>query len=165
MGLSEIAAGIEVTAEQRERGVALVDRTDASVADRLAPHEGALPCSAGAAATVIERYAGGGSIGDAARSADLAPMTAAKTLHLLGESVSPLTPTGRDVLRDWMRGELSRTEARTLARVSETEFALASYVETHDPLPEARAAVEDALSVTQEEDPLTDTRSEATDLL
>jgi hypothetical protein len=92
-------------------------------------------------------------------------MTAAKTLHLLGESVSPVGPTGRDVIEDYLAGELSRTDARPLSRTSETEFALAVYVETHDPLPDARAAVEDALAVETETDPLAETRSETVDLL
>ncbi|MEF8786231.1 MAG: hypothetical protein V5A45_09895 [Haloarculaceae archaeon] len=165
MGLSDIAAGVEVTTEQRDRGVATVDRTEQSLAERLTAVADELPCSGEAAATVVERYAGGGSVGAAARTADVAPMTAAKTLHLLGESVSPVGPTGRDVIEDYLAGELSRTDARQLSRSSETEFALAVYVATHDPLPDARAAVEDALAVDTETDPLAETRSETTDLL
>jgi hypothetical protein len=163
MGLSDIAAGIEVTAEQRDRGVATVDRTDESLAGRLAELD--LPCDPAAAATVVEQYAGGGSVGAAARAAGIAPITAAKTLHLLGESVSPLGPTGRELLRDWLAGELARSEALELTRASETEFALAAYVETHDPLPEGRAAVEEALSVADDGDPLADTMTGAADLL
>ncbi len=165
MGLADIAAGVEVTAEQRDCGVATIDRTDASLAERLAAHEDALPCDAETAATVVERYAGGASAGAAARAAGTAPVTAAKTLHLLGESVHPLGPTGRGVVRDWLAGDLPRTEAVELARVTETEFALAAYIETHDPLPAARDAVEDALAVHGEEDPLEDARPAATDLL
>ncbi len=165
MGLSDIAAGVEVTTEQRDRGVATVDRTEQSLSERLATIAEELPCTGEAAATVVERYAGGGSVGAAARTADVAPMTAAKTLHLLGESVSPVGPTGRDVIDDYLAGELSRTDARQLARVSETEFALAVYVATHDPLPDARAAVEDALAIDTETDPLAETRSETADLL
>ncbi len=145
MGLSDIAAGVAVTTEQRERGVATVDDTDASLADRLAPHAEALPCDAQAAAAVIERYAAGGSVGEAAVAGDVPRVTAAKTLHLLGESVSPLGPTGREIVRDWIAGELSRTEALQLSRASPETFALAAYVETHDPLPGARDAVEGAL--------------------
>jgi len=145
MGLSEIAAGVEVTTEQRERGVATVDGTDASLADRLAAHADALPCDPAAAAAVVERYAAGGSIGQAAAAGEVPRVTAAKTLHLLGESVSPLGPTGRDIVRDWIAGEVSRTEALALSRASPAEFALAAYVETHDPLPAARDAVQGAL--------------------
>jgi hypothetical protein len=146
MTLDDLASGLTVTHEQRERGVATVDRTARSLADRLAPHDDALPCDGATAATIVERYAAGGSVGTAGRTAGVPPMTAAKTLHLLGESVSPLGPTGRDVVRDWIAGELSRAEAETLARASPAEFALAAYVETHDPLPAARAAVEGDLS-------------------
>jgi hypothetical protein len=165
MGLSDIAEGLEVTAEQRDQGVATVDRTEESLAERLAGVEGELPCGPGTAATVVERYAGGGSVGAAGRAASVAPMTAAKTLHLLGEAVSPVGPTGREIVRDFLAGELSRTEARQLARVSEAEFALAVYVETHDPLPEAQEAVADALAVNGGADPLAEARSETADLL
>lgn len=167
MGLADIAAGVEVTTEQRDRGVATVDRTDDSLAERLAGHEDALPTSTETAATVLERYAAGDSVGTAARKAGTAPITAAKTLHLLGESVHPLGPTAREVVADWLAGDLSRTEAVELARATETEFALAVYVQTHDPLVDACAAVEDALSVRHsiEQDPLEETRTDAIDLL
>jgi hypothetical protein len=167
MGLADIAAGIEVTDEQRDRGVASVDRTDDSLADRLAPYADTLPCSADSAAAVVERYTAGGSVGAAAHAAEITPITAAKTLHLLGESMNPLGPTARDVLCDWLAGQLSRTEARQLTRVSETEFALATYVETHDPIAGACAAVEDALTARHrpKEDPLAETRSDPADLL
>jgi len=165
MGLSDIAEGLEVTAEQRDRGVATADRTEQSLAQRLDGVADELPCPPETAATVVERYAGGGSVGAAGRAAGIAPMTAAKTLHLLGESISPVGPTGREIIRDFLAGELPRTEARQLARVSENEFALAVYVETHEPLAEAQEAVADALTVDGGADPLTDARSEATDLL
>ena len=145
MGLSDIAAGVEVTTEQRERGVATVDRTDASLAERLGDHADALPCDPAAAAAVVERYAAGGSVGQAAAAGEVPRITAAKTLHRLGESVSPLGPTGREVIRDWIAGDLSRTEALALSRASPAEFALAAYVETHDPLSAARDAVQGAL--------------------
>jgi hypothetical protein len=74
-------------------------------------------------------------------------MIGAKTLHLLGETVTPLGPTGRDIVRDWIAGDLTRAEAETLARASPAEFALAAYVETHDPLPDAQSAVEGVLTV------------------
>lgn len=145
MGLSEIAAGIEVTAEQEEQGVATVDDTDATLEERLAGFAGALPCSPGEAAAAVKQYAAGGSVGAAAAAAGVPAVTAAKTLHLLGESVSPVGPVGRDVVQDWVAGELSRSEAEELARVSGVEFPLAAYVETHEPLEGARAAVEGVL--------------------
>ena len=146
MGLSEIAAGVEVVDEQRDRGVAAVDRTAETLADRLEPHVGELPCDGDAAATLVEAYAAGNSVGAAARAAGMAPTDGAKTLHLLGESVSPVGPTGREVVRDWVAGRVARTEAIDLAGASEREFALAAYVDTHDPLPGAREAVEGALA-------------------
>ena len=167
MGLSEIAAGLEVTEHQEERGVATVDTTDADLAERLAPFAEGLPCAPADAATVLERYAEGASVGAAAHAADIAPVTAAKTLHLLGESVSPLGPTGREIVRDWIAGELSRSEALELTRAGETEFALATYVETHDPLEAACAAVEGVLAADRitEESPLADATGDATDFL
>jgi hypothetical protein len=145
MGLSEIAAGIEVTAEQEKRGVATVDDTDATLEERLAAFADTLPCRPAEAAAAVEQYAAGGSVGAAAAAAGVPAVTAAKTLHLLGESVSPVGSVGRDVVRDWVAGELSRSEAEELARVSGAEFALAAYVETHEPLEGARAAVEGVL--------------------
>ena len=167
MGLSELAAGLEVTERQEERGVATVDTTDADLTERLAPYAEELPCAPADAATVLERYAEGASIGVAAHTAGVAPVTAAKTLHLLGESVSPLGPTGRGVVRDWLAGELSRTEALELARVGETEFALATYVETHEPIEAACAAVEGVLAADRltGESPLADATGDATEFL
>lgn len=147
MSLSDIAAGIEVTVEQRERGVAVLDRTGTGLVERLAPFAADLPCEPDAAATLVKAYAAGRSVGDAARAAGLPPVTGAKTLHLLGEPITPLGPTGREVVRDWLAAELSRSEAVELAGASETTFALAAYVETHDPLPGAREAVAAALDL------------------
>ena len=136
MGLSEIAAGVEVTEEQRDRGVATVDETGDGVRDRLAAHADALPCTPAAAATVLSTYRRGRSVGDCAREAGVAPMTAAKALHRCGvDGVVPLAPAARRVVRDWVAGELSRAEARELAGADEAAFALAAYVETHDPHP------------------------------
>jgi len=152
MGLADIAEGLEVTTPQDERGVAVVDDTGGSLSERLEPFAGELPCSPAAAATVLERYTAGADVGAAGQAAGVAPTTAAKTLHLLGESVSPLGPTGRDVVRDWIAGRLSRSEALELARVGEESFALAAYVQTHDPLEEASAAVEGVLAARHTED-------------
>jgi hypothetical protein len=146
MGLSEIAAGLEVTVEQRDRGVASVDATDADLAERLAPYAGELPCSAPEAATVVRRYAAGADVGASARAAGLPPVTGAKTLHLLGEPVHPLGPAGRAVVRDWLAAECSRSEALALTGADETAFALAAFIETHDPIAGARDALEGALA-------------------
>jgi len=164
MGLADIAAGIEVTDRQRERGVAAVDDTDDSLAERLAPFADALPCGPEAAATVVDAYAGGRAVDDCGHVADVPPVTAAKTLHLLGEQVSPVGPTGREVVNDWLDGRLSRSDAMALAGVGERTFALAAYVESTDPLPEARDAVEGALE-TEDKDPLGEARSDVDELL
>jgi len=164
MGLADIAAGIEVTDRQRERGVAAVDDTDDSLAERLAPFADRLPCDPGAAATVVDAYAGGRAVDDCGHVADVPPVTAAKTLHLLGEQVSPVGPTGRDIVADWLAGRLSRSDAMALAGVGERTFALAAYVESTEPLPAARDAVEGALE-TEKSDPLDEARSDVSELL
>lgn len=163
MGLSDIAAGIEVTTEQCDRGVASVDGTDADLADRLREFAGDLPCSAGEAATLVERYAVGGSVGAASRAAGLAPATGARTLHRLGEPVCPLSPVERDVVRDFLDARVGRTDAVALVG-SETEFAIGVYCETHDPIPGAVEALEGVLAV-EPTDPLADARSDVGDLL
>jgi len=165
MGLSEIAAGLEVTAEQRDRGVATADGTGATLAERLAPFAEELPCGPAAAATVVEAYAEGASVGRAAAVAELPETTAAKALYLLGEPVDPLPPTARQVVDDWLAGDISRTDARTLAGVGESEFALGVYVATHEPIPEAESVVADALAVEADADPLFDARSDVSDLV
>lgn len=164
MGLADIAADLEVTERQRERGVAAVDDTDDSLAERLAPFADRLPCDPDAAATVVDAYAGGRAVDDCGHVADVPPVTAAKTLHLLGEQVSPVGPTGRDVVADWLEGRLSRSDAMALAGVGERSFALAAYVESTEPLPEARAAVEGALEP-EDADPLDEARSGVGELL
>ncbi|EMA20746.1 DUF7858 family protein [Haloarcula argentinensis] len=164
MTLSDIAAGVEVTTHQRDRGIAAVDETDASLPERLAPVADDLPCSAATAATVVEVYAAGKSVGDAGRAAGVAPVMAAKTLHLVGEQVSPVGPQGREMIADWLAGDLSRSDAIALADVTEQEFALAVYIETHEPLPAARDAVEGALT-TEDRDPLGETMSDVGELL
>lgn len=156
MALSDIAAGLEVTAEQRERGVATSDETSASLEERLARFDDELPCLADAAATLVDAYAGGASVGRAAAVAELPRTTAAKTLYLLGEPVDPLTPSAKRVLEDWLAGEVSRTEARQLIGVGADEFALGAYVATHEPIAGAESVVADALSPARDDDPLAD---------
>jgi len=142
MGLSEIAAGLELTTKQVQRGVASVDDTDVDLDARLREFESELPCSAAGASTVLDRYDAGASVGDAGEAAALAPITAAKLLHRCGfEGVTPLSPTARRVLRDWVDGRLSRADALELTGTNEAEFALAAYVETHEPITELAEAV------------------------
>lgn len=169
--LSEIAAGIEVTAEQRERGVATVDDTGDDLVGALRDVESELPCSPDAAASVVRAYTAGASVGDAAAEAGVVPMTAAKALHLLGvEGLSPLAPEARRIVRDWQRGELSRADAQALTGASEAEFALASYLEAHEPLSDAADAVRGALrtgddAAVEKRDRLSETMSGVDELL
>lgn len=147
MGLEEIAAGIEVTTRQRDRGLATVDDTDGALVDRFTPRADALPCTPEAAATVVETHTTGTSVEQSAREASVSPMTAAKVLHRCGVvGVTPLSPLARDVLRDWLAGELSRTDALALTDATPTEFALATYIETHDAISALVEAVEGTLS-------------------
>jgi hypothetical protein len=146
MGLSDIAAGVEVTMEQRERGIAAVDATDQSLVERLAAFSDDLPCSPEEATTLVEAYADGASVGQSSRAAGLAPVTGAKTLHLLGEPIAPITPVGRELVRDWLNAECTRIDALSLSGASETEFALAAFIETHDPIPGTREALEGVFS-------------------
>lgn len=159
MTLSEIAAGLEVTDEQRERGIATGDETDASLAERLEPFAERLPCSPEAAAALADAYIEGASIGRAAAVADVPKTTAAKALYLLGEPIDPLTPTAKRVLNDWLTGDLSRTEARTLAGVGDEEFALGAYIATHDRIDGAESAVAGTISMPGD-DPLADAGSD-----
>lgn len=165
MGLSDIADGLEVTAEQRNRGVASVDETDTPLAERLAPFADDLPCRPTEAATLVEAYGEGADIARAAAVADVAETTAAKTLYLLGEPIDPLSPTAKRVLDDWLVGDISRTEARTLANVGDDEFALGVYVGTHEPLEPAEHIVADALSIDAPDDPLSEARGGIDDWL
>ncbi|WP_313693304.1 hypothetical protein [Halorarum halobium] len=170
MALSDIAAGIEVTAEQRDQGVRVVDDTGGDLRERLAAAAERLPCTAAAAATVLDEYGRGVSVGESAREAGVAPMTAAKALHRCGVSgVSPLGPTGRRIVRDWLGGDVSRTDALELTGGDEADFALAAYVESHDSVPELIEAAESARSPTDnasvaKRDALAETMTDAADL-
>lgn len=146
MGLSDLAGDLAVTTEQRERRVAVVDTTAADLGTRLAPFAPDLPCTSDQAATLVRAYVAGRSVGDAATAAGLAPVTGAKALHLLGEPVTPLGPTGRAVVQDWLDATLTRSEAIDLVGESPTTFALAVFIETHDPIEGAASAVATTLT-------------------
>jgi hypothetical protein len=170
MTLSDIAAGIETRDRQRERGVPTVDATESDPVERLAAHADALPCTPAAAASVLETYAAGTSVGDCAREAGIAPMVAAKLLHRCGiAGLSPLGPTARRVLRDWLDGELPRSEALALVDADEADVALATYVETHEPVPELADAAAGILepestATVDKRDALAETMSSVGDL-
>ncbi|MFB6133236.1 MAG: hypothetical protein ABEJ44_07540 [Halanaeroarchaeum sp.] len=170
MGLADIAEGIAVTERQRDRGVATVDRTDPTVTAVVARFAEGLPCDAESAARLVDAFVGGESVGNAAASAGLPPMTGAKTLFLLGfEGLSPLSPLGREVLRDWLDGEIGRTDAKDLTGASDAEFALATFIQTHDPLPDARERIATVMhgetnASVAKRDALADTMSDAGEL-
>ncbi|SFR33816.1 DUF7858 family protein [Halogeometricum limi] len=173
MGLADIASDVGVTTtRQDERGVATVDDTGVDLDARLREHADELPCTPEAAATVLERHAAGESAGDAGRAAVVAPVTAAKVLHRAGiEGVTPLAPTARRILRDWLTGRLSRADALELTGADDAEFSLAAYVETHDPIPElADATRRDAAqslgsdALVEKREALAETMSASTDL-
>lgn len=171
MGLADIAEGLCVTTEQRDRGVAVADGTTGDLPGRLVDYADDLPCSVEAAAAVVDAYVGGSAVDAAGHEAGVAPTTAAKVLHLLGlTGLSPLSPGGRELVRDWLAGELSRTDARALSGASEREFALAAFVESHEPLPGAEDVVADAFSRSDDaavakRDALAETMSGADDFL
>lgn len=148
MGLAEIAAGVECVDRQEDHGVATVDETGSDLADRLTPFADALPCAVPTATTVVEEHAAGKPIETAATTAGIPPITAAKTLHLLGvDGVWPLGQRAHEIIRDWLDARLSRSEARELTGATETEFQLATFIETHEAIDGAREAIEPALEV------------------
>lgn len=171
MGLSEIAAGLTTTTEQADHGVASVDATDRDLASRLREYAAELPCDAPCAAAVAEAYVGGAAVDAAGHAAGVAPVTAAKTLHRLGfEGLSPISATGERVLEDYLDGRLSRADARGLLTTSDAEFALATYVATHDAIEGVRGVVEGALEAehrasTEKRDALDATMPDADDFL
>lgn len=169
MGLAEIADGLTVTESQRNRGVATVDTTERPLEERLEPFVSELPCSGTAAAELIEAYTAGSALDVTAEQAGVARITAVKTLYLLGiEGLWPLGPAGREIIQDWLAARISRTEARELTQGTETEFQLAVFMETHEPIEGAYAAIEPALQ--SQDDPamnqsaLSETMSSVDDL-
>lgn len=171
MGLEDIAARTPTTTHhQRQRGIPAIDDTDTPIAASLTPYADDLPCTPEQAATILETHVAGTPIDASADAADLPPVTAAKTLHRLGvDGLSPLTPTAHDILRDWIAGDLPRTDALTLTNASPTEFALATYIETHDPIPGAcelteRLQTPDGDAMVEKHDLLAETMTDAADL-
>jgi len=171
MGLSDIAAALETTTtEQRSRRVPTVDDTEVSLRERFEAHADALPCAPAAAERVVEAHGSSTSIGESARDAGVAPVTAAKLLHRCGEAgVTPLAPEARRIVRDWVDGRISRADALALTGAEPSEFALATYIETHDPIAPLVEAVEGALTdrtdaAVAKRDSLAETMSSVTDM-
>lgn len=142
MTLSNIADGIVVTDEQDDRGVAVVDDTDAALAADLDRYADDLPCSPAQAAAAAEAYRGGGSLEAAARAADLAPVRARAALCLLGvQSVAP-EPELRRQIRAFVDGEASLDAVERRTEAEEASLALAAYVESHDATVEVATVLE-----------------------
>ncbi|MEF8771602.1 DUF7858 family protein [Halodesulfurarchaeum sp.] len=171
MSLSDIAEGVATTRSQQDRGVAVVDRASGSLSTVLEEYASALPCGADQAATLITAYRGGQSVDAAGTAAGVPPVTAAKILYRLGfEGLSPLSPLQRDICRDWLAGDLSRTDAQELVDVGDRAFALGAYIETHDPISGAEEAIEDAQAssedaMVEKRDALAETMTAANDFL
>ena len=170
MALADIAEGVRVVETQNHRDVAVVDAAGGSLADRLEPCASALPCSLAVAARLARRFAAGASVERSAEAADVTRTVAAKTLHLLGfVGVVTVDPADRAVVRRWIDGEIDRTAARRRTDLEAERFALTAYVETHDPLPAGRAALEPGLATTDDvvsdqQRALEETMSDPTDL-
>lgn len=171
MTLSDIAEGVATTQSQEDRGVAVVDRASESLDAVLEAYASDLSCDVETAATLVSEYRRGASVGSAAIEAEVPPIRAAKILHQIGfEGLTPLSPLQRDICRDWLAGELTRTQAQELADAGDRAFALGAYIETHDPISGVAEAVEDALSpgedaMVEKRDVLAETMSDANDLL
>lgn len=169
MALADIADGVRSVEKQQRRDVAVVDAVGGSLADRLERCASDLPCSPRDAASLARRFASGTSVERSAEAVGITRTVAAKTLHLLGFSgVVRLDRDDRTVVRRWIDGEIERTAARRRTGLDEATFALAVYVETHEPLAAARAALDPALATravdpTDQQRALRDTMSDPTD--
>ena len=170
MELSELAEGLVVTDRQRKRDVSIVDRTDEMLTERLSKYSSVLPTEPAEAATMIELYVSGNDVETIADELGQVPMIVAKTLHITGmDGISPLAPEDREPLYRWLRGGISGAEAKRQLDVNEYEFALAAFVESHDPHESIATAVEGALAPRQnasvrKRDTLADTMSDGMDL-
>ncbi|XVH32941.1 hypothetical protein ACNS7O_07085 [Haloferacaceae archaeon DSL9] len=141
MGLDTLAAGIETTTKQRDRTVAVFDATGVSLSDRLEAHESSLPCAVPTAVSIVEAFQRGRSVDDCARVAETTRVTVEMVLHCCGiRGFSSIDPAAYEPLRRWLDGRCSRAETKAEMGVSEATFALATYIETHHPIPELVAA-------------------------
>ena len=98
-------------------------------------------------------------------------MTTVTVLSRCGVAgVCPLGPTGRDIVADWVAGDIARSTARELTDASEADFALTAYIETHEPIPDLSGVADDVLgpsgnAAVQKRDELAETMSSVDDLL
>jgi|GEM_PF-423496 len=149
MALADIAEGIRSVEKQQHRDVAVVDAAGTSLADRLETCASDLPCSPPEAASLARQFAGGAPVERCAETVGVTRTVAVKTLHLLGFSgVVTVDRDDRTVVRRWIDGEIDRTTVRRRTGLDESTFALAVYVETHEPLAAAQAVLDPARTTT-----------------
>jgi hypothetical protein len=58
-------------------------------------------------------------------------------------------PVDREIIKQWINGEIDRTTANRRTDLERSRFALAVYVETHEPLTEDQAAIEPTISLSE----------------
>lgn len=142
MGLAEIAEGMEFTTQQQDRDVHPIDDTTTDLSARLQDHREALPCSPDTATAVIEEYTREMAVAPAAEAADISSMTAIKLLYRCGVTgLSPLSESDQQVLTEWLCGVRPRSDILNHAGIDEQDLALATYLETHQVIPELKAAL------------------------
>jgi hypothetical protein len=71
----------------------------------------------------------------------------------------------RRIVRDWLDGQLPRSEAFELTGATDAEFALGTYIETHEPASELVTAVAPLGRETGAEAPLADAVGSADEFL
>lgn len=135
---------------QHTRDVAVVDAANESLADRLEDCASDLPCSPTAASHLARQFRAGESIEACAETVGVTRTNAARTLHLLGfAGVITVDPVDREIIKQWINGEIDRTTATRRTDLERSRFALAVYVETHEPLTEDQAAIEPTISLSE----------------
>lgn len=142
MGLAEIAEGMQFTTQQQNRDVHPIDDTTTDLTARLQDYAESLPCSPDTAALVVREYTREMAVAPAAEAADLSLVTAIKLLHRCGvPGLSPLSESDRERLVEWLDGVRPRSDIVNHAEVTERELALATYLETHQVIPELKSAL------------------------
>lgn len=170
MSLADIAEGVRSVETQHTRDVAIVDAVNESLADRLEGFASDLPCSPTQADRLARQFGAGESIESCAETVGVTRTNAARTLHLLGfAGVITVDPVDREIIKQWINGEIDRITANRRTDLDKSRFALAVYVETHEPLTETRAAIEPTVSLseniqTDRRRALDETMADSTDL-
>lgn len=147
MPLADIAEGVRSVETQHTRNVALIDAAITSLTDRLEQFASDLPCSPRTASQVARQFKGGDSIEAVAEAVGVTRTDPVRTLDLLGfAGVITVDSVDRTIIRRWIEGTIDRTTAHRRTDLDNSTFALAVYVETHETLAEAGAAIEPTVS-------------------